>query len=938
VSPRVDADRGIGDRDLDRTVGDSASPVSTNYNWTSQHPRFLADLTADGRADIVGIGPDCIWSALNNNALGFGEPTFGIVAFEANAGWRMGDHPRFVADLDGDGRADILGFGDAGPWTAFGNGDGTFRDFRLAFEELGFIQAWSTDYPRYLADLTGDGRPDIVGFGTDGIWVALNSGDGSFNPPALVSGDLSYNSGWRVTHHPRFVADLTGDGRADILGFGDDGVWIALGNGDGSFQAAQFVLNELGFNQGWRVENHPRFVADLTGDGRPDILGFGNDGIWVALSNGDGTFQPAGLTSADLASNTGWRVENHPRFVADLTGDGRADILGFGDDGVWIALGNGDGSFQAAQFVLGGFCFNQGWRVDEHPRYLADLDGDGRPEIVGFGDDGVWVSHNDGGGAFGEAKFVLADFGRRSNHDTILHAEITRDHRVQEKIKHVFLLTFENRSFDHMLGFAGLSGTDAATGQPTSADGLTGTEFNCFQGQRYFVERGAPDVIADPGHNFLHVVEQLCGPYAEYPSGGAYPEINNTGFVSQYDRRTDGRRKRSIMRCFDPNHLPILITLAREYAVCDRWFSSMPGPTEPNRYFFSAATCADFDDSPASHELSLDPEDIAWSSNIPWGGVEFDGGQIFEALDEADIEFAIVAFDNYPVVGELDGVSNWLDVEDEWEDFLEDLNDPDFDARFIHIEPSYFPSLGDITDTDYSHGNSQHPRGGVAAGERLMKKVYEAIRNSPHWESSILIITYDEHGGFYDHVPPPAAEPTGAKGKHHGFMFDQLGPRVPAVVISPWIPKGTIEHRLLEHCSVIKTLMDLFDVPRLERCRDLRKICGVSHLASLSEPRTDTRAQLPDAVVSDVPELAEGEIAREAAAGAAGEGIDSMLANTLRVAAIQNVRLEPERKEEIIKRAQAIKTLEQAQAYLSQVSKKIGAAKKLESGGASPSK
>ena len=904
---------------------------TTNYNWTPEHPRFVVDLNGDGRADIVGIGPDCIWSSLNRGDLGFGEPTFGLVAFEANAGWRVKDHPRFVIDLNGDGRADILGFGDQGVWTATGNGDGTFRDFRFALQELGFNQGWNAEFPRFLADLTGDGRPDIIGFGMDGVWTALNNGDGSFQPARFVLNELGYNQGWRVEKHPRFVADVTGGGRADIIGFGDDGAWVALGNGDGSFQPARFVLQELGYNQGWRVEKHPRFVADLKlprfvpdplGRRRPrrraDIIGFGDDGAWVALGNGDGSFQPARFVLQELGYNQGWQVEKHPRFVADLTGDGRADIIGFGDAGVWVALGNGDGSFQPARFVLANLGVNSGWQVHDHPRFLADVNEDGRPDIVGFGDDGVWVSRNTAG-AFAEAAFVLADFGRRSNHDAIIRREIISDRRAREKIKHLFLLTFENRSFDHMLGFAELSGRDAATGQPTTADGLKRTEFNCFQGQRFFVERGASDVIADPGHNFLHVLEQLCGPHATYPSGGPYPDVNNTGFVSQFDRRTNGKRNRSIMRCFDPNHLPVLTTLAREFAVCDRWFCSLPGPTEPNRYFFSAATSGEYDDSPEDWEIAL-------GSLIPVeGGVEFEGGQIFDALDDADIEFAIVAFDDYPVVGELEGVSNWLDVEDEWEDFLEDLNDPDFDARFIHIEPSYFPSSSDIIATDYSHGNSQHPRGGVAAGERLIKKVYEAIRNSPHWNSSMLIITYDEHGGFYDHVAPPAAEPTGSTGKHHGFKFDQLGPRVPAVVVSPWIPKGTIEHRLLEHSSVIKTLMDLFDVPRLQHCRDLRKICGVSHLASLSQPRTDTPARLPDAVVSGVPEVADGESARELPL--AGERIDSMLATTLRVAAIQHRRLEPERKDQIVERVRAIQTLEQAQAYLREVSDKLSAAR-----------
>jgi hypothetical protein len=147
--------------------------------------------------------------------------------------------------------------------------------------------------PRFLADLTGDGVADIVGFGDTGVWTALGKGDGTFQPPRVVLADLCLQAGgWRVDRHPRFLADLTGSGRADIVGFGDAGVWTALGNGDGTFQAPRFVLEDLGFEAGgWRVEKHPRFLADLTGDGRADLVGFGDGGVWTALGNGDGTFQ-----------------------------------------------------------------------------------------------------------------------------------------------------------------------------------------------------------------------------------------------------------------------------------------------------------------------------------------------------------------------------------------------------------------------------------------------------------------------------------------------------------------------------------------------------------------------------------------------------------------------------------------------------------------------
>ena len=121
------------------------------------------------------------------------------------------------------------------------------------------------------------------------------------------------------------------------------------------------------------MENHPRFLADLTGDGRADIVGFGNAGVYIALNNGDGSFQAVRRVVDNFGYTAGgWRVENHPRFLADLTGDGRADIVGFGNAGVYIALNNGDGSFQAVRRVVDNFGYDAGgWRVERHPRFLA---------------------------------------------------------------------------------------------------------------------------------------------------------------------------------------------------------------------------------------------------------------------------------------------------------------------------------------------------------------------------------------------------------------------------------------------------------------------------------------------------------------------------------------------------------------------------------------
>jgi phospholipase C len=547
---------------------------------------------------------------------------------------------------------------------------------------------------------------------------------------------------------------------------------------------------------------------------------------------------------------------------------------------------------------------------------VTDLTGDGRADIIGFGDDGVWTSLGNGNGTFQPAQFVLADFGRSSNHDTVVRLERIRDNSqsTRDRIKHVFVLMLENRSYDHMLGFANINGTDAASGQPTAADGLKGTEFNCYNGERHTVKSGAPDITVAPGHDFSPVLQQLCGPSASFERGNPYPEINTTGYISSLAKVQDGfyrDRGPEIMQCFRPEDLPILTKLAREFAVCDRWFSSMPGPTEPNRMFLSAATSGHFDDSPTKLE-------IVEASTTPGGGFRFEGGTIFDALDKVNVKWRIYAGDHFPVVGELDGVSNTFDRRN-YEDFAGDVHDSDFDAAFTHIEPDYFGGL--LNTGDFTKGNSQHPLGGVAAGERIIKATYEAIRNSPHWHNSMLIVTYDEHGGFYDHVAPGPAEPTGSEGRTHHFKFDRLGPRVPAVVISPWIPRGTVEHRLMDHTSVIATLMDLFDAPLLDHARVPGS--GLAHLASLSQPRTDAPATLPAVVVSGVP---AGPVPHAAPNQPISDD-DSLIATAVRVAAIEKMSLEPATRAETLSRVESITTRDDAVTFLKEVEAKMDAAR-----------
>jgi phospholipase C len=187
-----------------------------------------------------------------------------------------------------------------------------------------------------------------------------------------------------------------------------------------------------------------------------------------------------------------------------------------------------------------------------------------------------------------------------------------------QNIKHVFVLMLENRSFDHMLGFSGITGTDAVSGQTTKITGLTGNESNTYDGQPYGVFHPSDwSMPLDPCHEFLCVVKQLSG-QASYPQGGPYPSIGCDGFAASYAENGGISNPREIMKCYDSSQLPVLNALAWEFG--DNWFSSIPGPTWPNRYFVHAASSAGLDHRPSTVDIAQ------WFA----AGVPLQNGTIFD--------------------------------------------------------------------------------------------------------------------------------------------------------------------------------------------------------------------------------------------------------------------------------------------------------------------
>ena len=361
-------------------------------------------------------------------------------------------------------------------------------------------------------------------------------------------------------------------------------------------------------------------------------------------------------------------------------------------------------------------------------------------------------------------------------------------------IQHVVVLMLENRSFDHMLGFLY---ADHGNVSPSGAafDGLSGQEFNLDpSGARVVVSGITPSSPhpyfmpgADPGEGYANANAQLFDA-AQPPTP---PVATNSGFVKNFaatltsDRQRGrpivaGTQAKDIMGMYTPAALPVLSGLARGFAVCDRWFASAPTETLPNRAFAAAATSQGHMDD-ATHS--------------------FTAPTIFGALTRGGVNWAIYGYNADPLTRMTfsDTANAPASHFGRFADFAAAAKAGQLPA-YVFLEPSWGPT-----------GNSQHPNYNVALGEQLIHDVYYALRGGSAWNSTLLVITYDEHGGCYDHVSPPiGAVPPDATVGEFGFDFKRFGVRVPTVLVSPLIAAGTVFRAAggtpFDHTSVLKTV------------------------------------------------------------------------------------------------------------------------------------
>ncbi|MGB7947468.1 MAG: alkaline phosphatase family protein [Candidatus Binatia bacterium] len=397
------------------------------------------------------------------------------------------------------------------------------------------------------------------------------------------------------------------------------------------------------------------------------------------------------------------------------------------------------------------------------------------------------------------------------------------------RIRHIVVLMLENRSFDSMLGFLYADqGNKSPSGQPF--EGLTGKETNpASSGKSTPVFKIEPtDKNAyfmpgtDPGEGYAATNSQLFGSVnAPMP-----PVATNQGFVKDFsytlgwEKKTPSWAKQilpgtvaqNIMGIFTPEMLPVLSALARGYAVCDYWYCSVPTETMPNRAFVGAATSQGHMD------------DKTKSFTVP---------SIFGLLGQNNVSWTIYGYDTDPLTRHT--FPDTSDADDSHFGLFKDFQAAAAGgtlSAYTFLEPSWAPT-----------GNSQHPNYDVALGEQLIHDVYYAVYNGKAWEQTLLIITYDEHGGCYDHVAPPsgAVPPDNTPGEY-GFDFKRFGVRVPTVIVSPLIEPGTIFRvpagtMPLDHTSILKTVEKRWGLPALT-ARDAAAP-DVGDVLTLNTARTD---------------------------------------------------------------------------------------------------
>lgn len=376
----------------------------------------------------------------------------------------------------------------------------------------------------------------------------------------------------------------------------------------------------------------------------------------------------------------------------------------------------------------------------------------------------------------------------------------------EEGITTFVFMMMENRSYDHYLGARSLEGLPG--------DGLVAGMSNPdLDGNPVEIYPADPSIagmcVADPPHGWDSSRVQMAAG-------------ENSGFVVAHQER-HGLGAVEPMAYMTRETVPVHWALADAYTSCDRWFCSVLGPTLPNRFYWHAAT---------SNGAMANLEVLDAFEGVP---------SIYHRLNEAGIEWAYY-YGDLPVLAFVQD----LEKEGRIRRFVEFLRDAEQGLLppIVYIDPSF-------------SGNDDHPPHHPRAGQQLIGAVYTALANSPQWKNCMLVVTYDENGGFYDHVAPPTAPDDNAE-----LGFDQLGFRVPTVVAGPYVKQGYVSSVTYDHTSALKHIENEFGVAPLTArdaaATDLTDCIDLERLAA-GDPAPPIEVPAVEIEVADLPDECRGD-------------------------------------------------------------------------------
>jgi len=394
----------------------------------------------------------------------------------------------------------------------------------------------------------------------------------------------------------------------------------------------------------------------------------------------------------------------------------------------------------------------------------------------------------------------------------------------------VVVLMQENRTFDHLFGkwpgAAGIgSGSYSNRPKPSLPAGPGNLAISAGQPAQFTVAQGQ-----GPGHSLDDTNVQLFTRKIVAP-GAALQPVNDRGFLENYLQAlaADGVRgvaaeASAVMQTFASGALPGLSALASNFVLCDQWFAEVPGPTMPNRLYVHAATSA------------------GWAYN-KWS-VPLDSVTIYEQLQKNQRTWAVY-FSDQNEVAQYSRINTQRNNFKLYESaFAADASAGKL-ANYCFVIPRFAASAADGPVT------SMHPPADVRLGDQLIAQVYDALRGGPQWSRCLYVVTFDEHGGYFDHAdPPPAVNPDGIDSPAPGdtasfaptFAFDRLGLRVPTLLVSPYVPKGVVYSKPLQHTSLLATVRKLFGISGALTRRDAA--ASTFEDVFLPAARSDTPATL----------------------------------------------------------------------------------------------